>query len=52
LNFDGTPYVIKLQADGKILVSGRIDAINGMIHKDLIRLNADGTLDAGFGTEV
>lgn len=45
---DSVPYRIALQPDGKILLSG--DAINGTSDFGLVRLDADGTLDASFGT--
>jgi uncharacterized delta-60 repeat protein len=39
---------IIVQADGKILVGGGIDELNGGDHYGLGRLNADGTLDTTF----
>jgi uncharacterized delta-60 repeat protein len=37
-----------VQADGRILVLGNFTAANGQPRRNLARLNADGTLDAGF----
>jgi uncharacterized delta-60 repeat protein len=39
---------IAVQSDGKILVGGGIDELNGEEHYGLGRLNADGTLDSTF----
>jgi uncharacterized delta-60 repeat protein len=39
---------IAIQADGKILVGGGIDELNGEEHFGLGRLNADGSLDTTF----
>ncbi len=39
---------IVLQADGKIIVAGTFTAYNGIACKDLVRLNADGTIDSSF----
>ncbi|RUT68113.1 T9SS C-terminal target domain-containing protein [Flavobacterium cupreum] len=37
-----------IQPDGKILVTGRFNSFNGENVSDIIRLNANGTLDATF----
>jgi hypothetical protein len=37
-----------VQADGRILVGGRFTLLGGQTRNHLARLNADGTLDAGF----
>jgi len=39
---------IAVQPDGKILVGGIFDAVNGTERQGLARLNADGSLDASF----
>ncbi len=39
---------IILQSDGKIIVAGLFDTINGASRKNLVRLNADGTVDCDF----
>src|SRR5262249_47809943 len=37
-----------LQGDGKILVGGRFNTLGGQACTNIARLNANGTLDAGF----
>ncbi|MCW5553047.1 MAG: immunoglobulin domain-containing protein [Verrucomicrobiae bacterium] len=39
---------LAIQPDGKILVSGAFATLGGMARTNLARLNADGTVDAGF----
>ena len=41
-------YVSAVQPDGKILVGGGFRFVNGVQRSSLVRLNADGTLDATF----
>jgi uncharacterized delta-60 repeat protein len=41
-----------VQPDGKILVGGDFDQVNGQTRRHIIRLNPDGTLDAGFAPDV
>ena len=62
LNADGTPdasfattiqfagylSTALVQPDGKVVVGGRLTALNGQPVSNLVRLNADGTLDASF----
>lgn len=46
-----SPYLISqaaVQPDGKVLVSGYFDTVNGKPHKRLVRLLADGSLDSTF----
>ncbi|WP_343747078.1 T9SS type A sorting domain-containing protein [Fluviicola sp.] len=38
------------QADGKILVGGTFKYLNGQYYRNLVRLNADGTLDPSFNS--
>ena len=47
--FDNTVFSLAVQADGKILASGSFNSYNGTSRKRIARLNADGTLDTGFG---
>jgi uncharacterized delta-60 repeat protein len=56
---DGGVYVIALQPDGKVLIGGTFDYINGTPKSRIARLNIDGSLDTVFagigsvsGTEV
>jgi uncharacterized delta-60 repeat protein len=44
----GVVYAMLRQSDGRILVSGMFDFINGEPRKNIARLNADGSLDASF----
>lgn len=46
--FDGVVFVIKIQPDGKILVGGGFSFYNGNAHRNLIRLNSDGSVDNSF----
>jgi uncharacterized delta-60 repeat protein len=41
-------YELAVQPDGKVLVGGQFTAVGGAARVSLARLNADGTLDAGF----
>ncbi len=45
---DSTVEVIKLQTDGKILLSGLFSNVNGVNQAGITRLNADGVLDGSF----
>ncbi len=50
---DQEAYAVALQVDGKILVAGRPSGVGGTATGGfaLLRLNADGTPDAGFGVQ-
>jgi len=49
--FDNDAYSVAVQADGKVLVGGRFASYNGATGQNrLIRLNANGSPDAGFAT--
>src|SRR6476661_2038512 len=39
---------IVLQANGKIIVGGQFSEVNGVVTRNLARLAADGSIDAGF----
>ncbi len=45
---DGTVRAAVVQPDGKIIIGGDFGYINGVSHQRVARLNADGSLDAGF----
>ncbi|MEY4483174.1 MAG: hypothetical protein RL693_626, partial [Verrucomicrobiota bacterium] len=45
---NGIVSAVVLQPDGKILIGGEFTSYNGTPREYLARLNADGTLDAGF----
>ena len=47
-NNDPNLYKIFLQSDGKILIGGQFTGCNSISRRDLVRLNADGTMDASF----
>ena len=46
----GSVHTIAVQADGKVLIGGSFDAVNGVPRRALARLWPDGTLDASFTT--
>ena len=50
LGADATIDVIRLQPDGKILLGGRFVTFNSIPYSRLVRLNSDGSIDAGFST--
>lgn len=50
--FDGPVYAVALQPDGKLVVGGAFHEINGVAKEYFCRLNADGSLDAGFATSA
>ncbi|HMQ77766.1 MAG TPA: hypothetical protein PKE21_16900, partial [Flavobacteriales bacterium] len=41
-------YALALQPDGKVVVVGNFTSVNGTARNRVARLNADGSLDAGF----
>lgn len=43
-------YAVAIQSDGKILIGGWFDTVNGVQRLNLARLNPDGSLDAEFGS--
>lgn len=45
---EGEGYSILQQPDGKIIIGGFIYYVNDQKKRGVVRLNADGTLDAGF----
>lgn len=45
---DGNPSGVAIQPDGRVLVAGRFQAVNGVARTNLTRLNADGSLDESF----
>jgi len=46
--FGACVRVIALQPDGKVLINGDFDKVNGVTRAQVARLNADGTLDTSF----
>jgi len=55
LESNNAPNRVLLQPDGKILLMGDFDTVNGATRVDIVRLNTDGsvdcTLDGGSGTD-
>lgn len=45
---DGTVTDIAVQTDGKIIIVGSFTTYHGVVRNRVARLNADGSLDAGF----
>ena len=50
--FDNVIYSIAVQSDGKILVGGYFNTLNGTIRNYFVRLNSDGTVDTSFYTNL
>jgi uncharacterized delta-60 repeat protein len=48
--FDNSIFDVKVQSDGKILVSGSFSTYQGTAVNRLVRLNSNGTLDSAFST--
>ncbi|HEX8738499.1 MAG TPA: FG-GAP-like repeat-containing protein [Pyrinomonadaceae bacterium] len=48
LSPDASNNIILLLPDGKFLVGGKFEAVNGVYRNGLVRLNSDGTVDASF----
>ena len=49
---DTAPQGLALQPDGKVLIGGGFNSFNGAAVNNLLRLNADGSLDPTFATNV
>ncbi|GDY18897.1 hypothetical protein LBMAG56_02420 [Verrucomicrobiota bacterium] len=49
---NGAVYTLVLQRDGRLLVGGAFVATNGVVHTNLVRLDANGVLDGGFNPFV
>ena len=48
---DNRGYHVTLQPDGKILLAGwfnNVEVLGGLTHRNLVRLNANGTVDSSF----
>jgi uncharacterized delta-60 repeat protein len=45
---NGNIYSIVIQSDGKIVLAGDFQGVNAQSEKNIIRLNADGTIDTQF----
>ncbi len=48
-----SPSIVMIRQNGKILVSGQFDSINGVpIRKSIVSINPDGTLDTNFNVKL
>jgi uncharacterized delta-60 repeat protein len=45
---DGGVHCVALQSDGKVLIGGNFEIINGVSRRTIARLNTDGRLDTAF----
>jgi uncharacterized delta-60 repeat protein len=52
LNFGVNVFATATQPDGKILIGGQFTQVLGVNRINIARLNADGTLDAGFQADT
>jgi uncharacterized delta-60 repeat protein/uncharacterized repeat protein (TIGR01451 family) len=50
--FNSTVHSTSIQSDGKIIAGGQFTSFNGTLINYLARLNADGSLDAGFNSGI
>jgi uncharacterized delta-60 repeat protein len=50
--FAGFGGALLVQPDGKILVGGFFDTVNGLSHTNIVRFNANGTLDTNFNAQA
>jgi len=50
--FDGYVSTTAIQSDGKIIVGGTFEVLNGNVKRFLVRLNSDGTEDTTFYTNL
>ncbi len=48
----GDVYSVLLQPDGKVLIGGLFDSVNGQTCYSVARLNSDGSLDSGFQSAI
>ncbi len=48
VNVSNTVYALTVQPDSKILIQGIFGSVNGTISPNLVRANADGTIDVPF----
>jgi uncharacterized delta-60 repeat protein len=48
--FDSRPVVFDVQSDGKFLLGGELTNYNGTSINDIVRLNANGSIDGTFNT--
>jgi uncharacterized delta-60 repeat protein len=54
-SFNGNPArlnSVALQQDGKIIIAGRFNLVNGVVRGGVARLNTDGSLDQSFEPQI
>lgn len=49
---DGEVQSLGVQSDGKVLIAGKFASINGISRKGIARLNADGSVDRAFDSQL
>ena len=49
---NGNVYAVAVQPDSNVLIGGEFTQVNGVARSHVARLNADGTLDTGFDTNI
>lgn len=49
---NGSVAAVVIQPDGKIVIGGTFNAVNGVPRSNIARLNADGTLDRSFADTI
>ena len=49
---DGHVFTMTTQKDGKVIILGDFKSVAGVPRSGIARLNADGTLDAGFNPDA
>ncbi|MEW6160242.1 MAG: immunoglobulin domain-containing protein, partial [Verrucomicrobiota bacterium] len=52
LNAGSSVTSVDVQGDGKIVITGNFNSVNGAARHNVVRLQADGSLDASFTTDV
>jgi uncharacterized delta-60 repeat protein len=49
---EGDIYSMVIQPDGKLVIGGNFESYNGVYQRNIMRLNADGTIDASFHNKM
>ena len=52
LDLTGTIYAMASQSDGKVVIGGTFNKVNGVARSNLARLNADGSIDTSFDIQA
>ena len=48
----GVAHTIAQQSDGKVVVGGSFQTVNGVRHRNIVRFNTDGSVDSAFNAGV